>query len=55
MAALTTTGPSDRLTKDKFEPYGEMMKDYAQQISSRIGFVTDTNGLAGPGTPQFSS
>ena len=51
VAALTTTGPSDRLTKDKLKPYGEMIKDYAQQISSRVGFVTDTNGLAGPGTP----
>jgi len=51
VAALTTTGPSDRLTRDKLKSHGEMMKDCARQISSRIGFVTDTNGLAGPGTP----
>ena len=49
VAALTTTGPSDRLTKDKFEPYGELMQDCAHQISSRVGFVTETNGSVGPG------
>ena len=38
VAALTTTGPSDRLTKGKLKPHGEMIQDYAQQISSRIGF-----------------
>jgi DNA-binding IclR family transcriptional regulator len=50
-AALTTTGPSDRLTKDKLKPLGEMMQDYALQISTRLGLVADTNGSAGPGTP----
>jgi len=50
VAALTTTGPSDRLTNDKLKPLGEMMKDYAQQISSRLGLVADTNGSAGPST-----
>ncbi len=50
MAALTTTGPSDRLVRGKLDRHGELLKDYAERISSRLGFVTDRTVVSSPNT-----
>lgn len=38
IAAIWTTGPSDRLPEDKFQKLGKVMRSYADLISRRLGY-----------------
>lgn len=50
VAAITITGPADRLTEKQLKACSEKLRDCAKQISSRLGFVMDADLLAEGGS-----
>lgn len=47
VAALTVTGPAHRFTTEMLPEAGRQVQQYAQRISAKVSFASDTDLLAG--------